>query len=302
MRQDSSKRALLMAGVLVSLIVPWWPAHGQEPFVDGFDDGDAVGWSQFLGTMSISMAQFHSSTYSLRVMHPDENTAGVIMREGFMAAEGVFEAWFWVDNCYECDAMVAFQALDENNYYAVTCMPLDLDGQATVELVRAVGGSIVTLATVHAPGILHTQEWFKIRVHRYPDGLINVFTVVRGVETHQISVSDNTITQSLPFVLGGWGGIYIDDVKYDGLCCAGRTGDANGMDGDQPSIGDVSVMIDAKFISLSCAGLLACIPEADINQSGGSDPACDDITIGDIAILIDYLFITGTSLGLPNCL
>lgn len=302
MRQDNSRKAVAVTGVLVALMVLWLPAHGQQPFVDGFDDGDAAGWLQYLGSMSISTSQFHSGSYSLRVMHPDENTAGVIMREGFAAAEGIFEAWFRVDNCYECDAMVAFQALDDNNYYAVTCMPLELDGQATVELVRAVGGSIVTLASVHAPGILHTQEWFKISVHRYPDGLINVFTVVRGVETHQISVYDNSITEPRPMVLGGWGGVYIDDVKYETLCCNGRTGDANGMDGDQPSIGDVSVMIDAKFISMSCDGLLPCISEADINQSGGSDPICDDISIGDISILIDYLFITGSSLGLPNCL
>jgi len=61
-------------------------------------------------------------------------------------------------------------------------------------------------------------------------------------------------------------------------------------------------MIDAKFITGSCEGILGCLAEADINQSGGVNPTCDDITIGDIAILIDYLFITGPSLGLPPCL
>ena len=88
----------------------------------------------------------------------------------------------------------------------------------------------------------------------------------------------------------------------DACCCVGRVGDANGAGGDEPTIGDVSVMIDAKFIAGSCVGIISCLSEADINQSGGADPTCDDITIGDIATLIDYLFITGSSLGLPDCL
>lgn len=85
-------------------------------------------------------------------------------------------------------------------------------------------------------------------------------------------------------------------------CCVDRVGDANGLGGDEPTIGDVSVMIDSKFITGTCEGILECLTEADINQTGGADPDCDDITIGDISILIDYLFITGASLGLPDCL
>ena len=71
--------------------------------------------------------------------------------------------------------------------------------------------------------------------------------------------------------------------------------------GDEPTIGDVSVLIDVLFIS-SDMSKLGCLAEADINQSGGADPTYDDITIGDIAVLIDYLFIAGPSLGLPDCL
>ena len=87
-----------------------------------------------------------------------------------------------------------------------------------------------------------------------------------------------------------------------GYCCHIRVGNANGIGGDEPTIGDVSAMIDAKFITGTCVGILDCLAEADINQSGGHNPNCDDITISDISILIDYLFITGESLGLPICL
>jgi hypothetical protein len=84
-------------------------------------------------------------------------------------------------------------------------------------------------------------------------------------------------------------------------CCLGRVGDANGQSGDEPTISDISTMIDALFISGN-SGIIACLAEADVNQSGGADPQPEDLTISDVSILIDYLFITGSSLGLPDCL
>jgi len=92
------------------------------------------------------------------------------------------------------------------------------------------------------------------------------------------------------------------EISFSGSCCIGRVGDANGLlGGDEPTIGDVSTMIDALFIS-GDPNVIACMEEADVNQSGGIDPQASDITIGDISTLIDYLFITGPELGLPDCL
>ncbi len=97
---------------------------------------------------------------------------------------------------------------------------------------------------------------------------------------------------------GGIGGMY----PCAGGCCIDRVGDANGLGGDEPTIGDVSVMIDAKFITGTCDGIIVCLDEADVNQSGPPNAAtCGDVTIGDISILIDYLFITGSTLGLNDC-
>jgi hypothetical protein len=78
-------------------------------------------------------------------------------------------------------------------------------------------------------------------------------------------------------------------------------GDVNGSGADEPTIGDVSMLIDVLFIA-SNPYLAACWAECDVNQSGGSSPGATDITIGDITMLIDYLFITGESMGLPTCL
>jgi hypothetical protein len=98
-------------------------------------------------------------------------------------------------------------------------------------------------------------------------------------------------------------GLYVVELALPGeSCCDARVGDANSSGEDEPTIGDISVMIDAKFISGSCVGILNCFEEADVNQSGTVTPDCDDITIGDISTLIDYLFITGPSLGLSDCL
>jgi len=86
-------------------------------------------------------------------------------------------------------------------------------------------------------------------------------------------------------------------------CCVGRVGDANGQGGDEPTISDVSTLIDAKFLTGSCEGILDCYTEADVNQSGSAGPTCDDITISDISVLIDYLFITGPeNATLADCL
>jgi len=98
----------------------------------------------------------------------------------------------------------------------------------------------------------------------------------------------------------GWGIINVDSANRSNPgCCAGIVGNINGLGGDIPTLGDISALIDYKFITLTP---IPCLAEADINQSGGANPGPEDITIGDIAILIDYLFITGPTLGLPNCL
>jgi hypothetical protein len=110
-----------------------------------------------------------------------------------------------------------------------------------------------------------------------------------------------TVGSSIPGILA----LDAIEVGFQGpnvsSCCFGRVGDANGLGGDEPTIGDVSTMIDALFIS-GDPEVIPCLAAADINQSGGVDPQPSDITIGDISVLIDYLFITGPTLGLPNCL
>lgn len=82
-------------------------------------------------------------------------------------------------------------------------------------------------------------------------------------------------------------------------CCAGRVGDVNALGGDEPTIGDISALIDLLFIS---GARPDCLEESDVNLSGTqiAPPLdWDDITIGDISMLIDYIFISQPTL--PDC-
>ena len=81
-----------------------------------------------------------------------------------------------------------------------------------------------------------------------------------------------------------------------GGCCVGRVGNVNQAGGDEPTIGDVTALIDHLFMTQAP---LRCVPEADINGSGGAQPTETDVTIGDITALISYLF--GGSGALPDC-
>ena len=72
-------------------------------------------------------------------------------------------------------------------------------------------------------------------------------------------------------------------------CCQGKVGDVNNSGGDDPTIGDVSFLIDHLFIT----GIaIDCIAEADVNQSGGTFPTEEDLSIADVSVLIDALFIS----------
>ena len=179
-----------------------------------------------------------------------------------------------------------------NSNHWITIKPV-----GTISNRSAIGTKVRVKALINGQPVRQLQE-------------LQTQTAVRSqnpLELH-FGLGDATTIDSIKF---DWpSGIVqvMEDVAVDQYvmvyeqCCVGRVGNANGAGGDEPTIGDVSVLIDAKFITGTCDGILSCLAEADINQSGGISPTCDDITIGDISILIDYLFITGPTLGLPECL
>jgi hypothetical protein len=94
--------------------------------------------------------------------------------------------------------------------------------------------------------------------------------------------------------------VYFNRIEIEsdptGPCCEGQVGDVNGAGGDEPTIGDITLLVDHLFVDNPP---LPCYAEADCNGSGGPDPSAVDITIGDISALIDYLFMEGATL--PAC-
>jgi serine protease AprX len=81
-------------------------------------------------------------------------------------------------------------------------------------------------------------------------------------------------------------------------CCIGTVGDINGDGSVEPTIGDISTLIDHLFLSREP---LICVGEADVNKSGGASPGEADVTIGDVSWLIDYLYISGPSTPMLDC-
>jgi len=85
-------------------------------------------------------------------------------------------------------------------------------------------------------------------------------------------------------------------------CCVGRVGDADGQGvfPDEVTLGDIMLLVDMLFISGSD---VACMTEADVDQSGGYHPVEENVTLGDIMIVVDFLFISGPeNSSLPDCL
>ncbi|MCX6835235.1 MAG: hypothetical protein NTW07_08915 [candidate division Zixibacteria bacterium] len=72
------------------------------------------------------------------------------------------------------------------------------------------------------------------------------------------------------------------------LCCVGLVGNVNASSGDEPTIGDILLLVDHLYISYTDP---VCMAEADVNQSGGLKPTRKDLTLVDISILINHLFI-----------
>jgi len=76
----------------------------------------------------------------------------------------------------------------------------------------------------------------------------------------------------------------------------GKVGDVNLVDGDAATIADISAIIDKLF---GTGAVLPCVAEADVDLSGGVDPAPADIAVADISAIIDNLFGSGDPL--PDC-
>ncbi|MBD3257182.1 PKD domain-containing protein [candidate division GN15 bacterium] len=80
-------------------------------------------------------------------------------------------------------------------------------------------------------------------------------------------------------------------------CCAGTSmGNVDNSPDNQVTLGDLTVMIDHLFVTLTP---LVCLDEADLDLSGMPSPDATDITLGDLTILIDHLFVSLAPL--PPC-
>jgi hypothetical protein len=190
--------------------------------------------------------------------------------------------------------------VDENDHALVTGLTgsPDFPTQSPYQAYLGYGDVFVTEFSADGAGLLYStylggggEDWSYAIAE---DGNGNAY------------VTGNTRSSDFPTrnpyqTYQGGGDIFVTKLVSP-YCCAERVGDANGEGGDEPTIGDVSTLINALFIAGHCEGILECLTEADINLSGGALPECNDITIGDVSDLIDYLFVSGPSIVvLPDC-
>jgi aminopeptidase N len=167
---------------------------------------------------------------------------------------------------------------------------------------------IVTLDSEVSNGFVGQayQDTIQVRASSMPDTVI----MASGALPPGLTVNKNGLISGTPTTAGVYTFMvvfanrvtgYSDSRTYDIEiiqlpCCTGMVGNVNGSVEDEPTIGDVSTLIDMLFIS---GAQVDCLTEGDINQSGGSVPTRADITISDISMLIDHLFISGITL--PSC-
>jgi len=82
-------------------------------------------------------------------------------------------------------------------------------------------------------------------------------------------------------------------------CCEGQVGDVNGINGDEPTLGDIMTLVNFLFVDGTRPD---CLEESDVNQSGSTvEPPLgwEDVTLADIMHLVAHIFIDDTPL--PEC-
>jgi hypothetical protein len=226
----------------------------------------------------------------------------------------------YTNDCYKCHPGIITQCLrdvmkNKHGFTCQTCHGSVANVGATIAAGRNPWLQEPSCGATSCHGATYAEEPGKL--FRMSKGHGGLYCSACHGEPHAIVPSGNARDNVQNIALQGHAGTLSDCTVCHGViptgagphgivianCCSGRVGDANGVGGDEPTIADISVMIDAKFITGTCVGTIVCLAEADVNQSGGIHPTCDDISIGDISTLIDYLFITGPgSMTLPNCL
>jgi hypothetical protein len=124
-----------------------------------------------------------------------------------------------------------------------------------------------------------------------------VYTVLSSVRDGALGDLETNVEHGRNWVLN-------THLDFSGCsCCEGQTGDANKLDGDIPTVGDIADIIDQLF---GTGKIVECVDEGDADLSRFDDtpdpgdkavPA--DISVSDIGGIIDQLF--GTGKILPDC-
>jgi len=176
---------------------------------DNFEDGNSNGWITVDGNTEVSNEEAFNGKYSLHCWQDNGSWSylqTIAKRENFLAAEGIYEAEFYVTGGV-ADGWLIFQQKDSDNYYIVFARPIGSDSpELSVE--KVIAGTNTVLASVPANFSLH--EWFKLTLKRFSNGDIEIYVE----DQLQIQVNDFSIISPGSFSIGSWQNAYIDDVGF----------------------------------------------------------------------------------------
>ena len=149
-----------IVGVAMAVLSLASPSSGQMAFTETFEDGVPDGWTNVdIGAYEITDLQAHSGRYALELGVDGNMTT--LMRDGFEASGGVYEAWFYTERPAQSELGMVFQAASETGYYSVYFRPAG-SGDEELTLEKRFAGIDYELAYV--PHSIGVDQWVHIEV------------------------------------------------------------------------------------------------------------------------------------------
>ena len=221
-----------IAAIFIGCVFLNQSLFSQCDFETNFETGSLVGWTNVLGTNTVSTQQVHTGNYALKMELYANYPTITSIQNNF--SFGRYTAWFYVTGPYS-GAYFQFHYQDSNNYYQVGMMPQNTDNPK-LTLVKRSNGVASYLSNI--PPSFGINQWFKMTLERYANGDFKVFIN----DVLQIVANDTTFMMPSQLKLKGYEfTTYIDDFCYE----ANPTNSGINLGSDINACEGDTIMIDA---------------------------------------------------------
>ena len=249
--------------IYISLAAHFYHLLPAQVLVDDFEKGTADAWSVEQGIVEVRSPALTNSTFSARLYNDDAQS--FVRHKTFTENWGIYEMQCMADGEVS-DIQFIFQYVDSQNYYKVSCNPLETDNPSLM-IWRIFEDEHFLLDSVDA--IVNLNEWFTMKIERYCNG--DIFISIN--DELQLSTNDRSIADVGGIAMAAWGSSsYFDDITFSA------------------STGFVEEI--TKFI---CSGDYFEVDQKKYTEAGfyedtlSSDLGCDSIVRLDLNIVPHYL-------------